>query len=225
MFTLHNGDCLTFQPPAFDIVMSDVPYPDLEKGFQITPIDFLAKWNCRQFIFWSAMESFPLDYTAVHIWHKRNSQSAHRYERIFERNGGSMCLVFNSRVVTSPITAQFARDEYFDHPTQKPVSLMKEMLFKFTEPHQTIYDPFMGSGTTGVACMQTGRNFIGCELEPKYYSIAEKRIKSAALQPSLFTPSNNRLHLTGGIVPAQGDLFTPEDLPSEGKLSAPAPRR
>ena len=46
----------------------------------------------------------------------------------------------------------------------------------------TVLDPFMGSGTTGVACVQTGRNFIGIEIDPNYYAIAEKRIKEAQMQ-------------------------------------------
>lgn len=51
---------------------------------------------------------------------------------------------------------------------------------------QTILDPFMGSGTTGVACVQTGRNFIGCEIDPGYFKIAEKRIHDAQQQMRLF---------------------------------------
>jgi DNA modification methylase len=66
------------------------------------------------------------------------------------------------------------------HPTQKPLSLMKWCI-TFTEG-DTILDPFMGSGTTGVACVQTGRNFIGIEIEPKYFEIAKKRIEQAQLQ-------------------------------------------
>ena len=53
---------------------------------------------------------------------------------------------------------------------------------KYTNSGDLILDPFMGSGTTGVACMQTGRNFIGIEIDPKYYAIAEKRIAEAQLQ-------------------------------------------
>ena len=73
------------------------------------------------------------------------------------------------------------------HPTQKPVSLMMQIIKYFTNPTDTIFDPFMGSGTTGVAAIQLGRNFIGCEIVPTYYAIAEKRIKEATLQPLLFT--------------------------------------
>jgi len=68
------------------------------------------------------------------------------------------------------------------HPTTKPVDLMKWCIELATNPGDTILDPFMGSGTTGVACVQTGRNFIGIELEPKYFEIAQKRIAEAQLQ-------------------------------------------
>ena len=71
------------------------------------------------------------------------------------------------------------------HPTQKPIDLMCWVLEKYTNKYDTILDPFMGSGTTGVACVQTGRNFIGIEIEPKYFEIAEKRIKDAQQQMRL----------------------------------------
>ena len=71
------------------------------------------------------------------------------------------------------------------HPTQKPTKLMAWILGNYTGPGDTIFDPFMGSGTTGVACVQTGRNFIGCEIDPGYFAIAEKRIKDAQQQMRL----------------------------------------
>jgi len=65
------------------------------------------------------------------------------------------------------------------HPTQKPIVIM-EMLIKYlTKEGDTILDPFMGSGTTGVACVNTGRNFIGIELDENYFKIAEQRIGEA----------------------------------------------
>jgi len=73
-----------------------------------------------------------------------------------------------------------------EHPTQKPIGVMKFSIEKAKLPEgATILDPFMGSGTTGVACVQTGRNFIGIEIDPTYFAIAEKRIKEAQLQPRL----------------------------------------
>ena len=66
------------------------------------------------------------------------------------------------------------------HPTQKPLKLMEWCIEKFAKSETVILDPFMGSGTTGVAAMRTGRRFIGIELDPDYFRIAEQRIKNAA---------------------------------------------
>jgi site-specific DNA-methyltransferase (adenine-specific) len=68
------------------------------------------------------------------------------------------------------------------HPTQKPVALYKYLIKTYTNEGDTVLDFTMGSGTTGVACVQTGRNFIGIEIEPKYFEIAEKRIAEAQSQ-------------------------------------------
>ena len=73
------------------------------------------------------------------------------------------------------------------HPTQKPLSLMIWCLGLLPD-QQTILDPFMGSGTTGVAAIQLGRKFIGIERDPKYFDIACKRIEQAAAQGQLFEP-------------------------------------
>ena len=70
-----------------------------------------------------------------------------------------------------------------EHPTQKPVALMAWCVAK-TEGD--VLDPFMGSGTTGVACVKLGRRFIGIELEPRYFDIACRRIEEAWKQPRLF---------------------------------------
>lgn len=71
------------------------------------------------------------------------------------------------------------------HPTQKPVALYEYLIRTYTNEGDTVLDFVMGSGTTGVACMQTGRKFIGCEIDPGYFAIAEKRIAQAAAQLSL----------------------------------------
>jgi site-specific DNA-methyltransferase (adenine-specific)/modification methylase len=73
-----------------------------------------------------------------------------------------------------------------DHPTQKPIGVMKWAIGHLPEPSSTILDPFMGSGTTGVAAVQMGRKFIGIEREPKYFAIACSRIEKAQRQGDLF---------------------------------------
>ena len=65
------------------------------------------------------------------------------------------------------------------HPTQKPVRLMERLLFCATDEGEIILDPFVGSGSTGVACVNTKRDFIGMELDEEYFHIAEKRIQEA----------------------------------------------
>jgi DNA modification methylase len=72
-----------------------------------------------------------------------------------------------------------------DHPTQKPIQLMQWCL-NFLPKAETILDPFMGSGTTGVACVNLNRKFIGIELEQSYFDIACRRIEQAYKQPRLF---------------------------------------
>lgn len=66
------------------------------------------------------------------------------------------------------------------HPTQKPVSLLEYLVKTYTNEGDTVLDNCMGSGSTGVACVNTGRRFIGMELDPVYFGIAEKRIQEAA---------------------------------------------
>lgn len=76
-----------------------------------------------------------------------------------------------------------------NHPTEKPIKLMEALVRDFTNHEETILDPFMGSGTTGVACVKLGRKFIGIESEPKYFDVACRRIEEAYKQPDLFIPS------------------------------------
>lgn len=72
-----------------------------------------------------------------------------------------------------------------DHPTQKPIGVMEWAINHVPEPNRLILDPFMGSGTTGVACMNLGRSFIGIEREAKYFDIACRRIEDAQRQGRL----------------------------------------
>lgn len=72
------------------------------------------------------------------------------------------------------------------HPTEKPRRLMAELVADFTKPGQTVCDPFMGSGTTGVAAVQAGRLFIGIERDPTHFELSCKRLTDAQRQGSLF---------------------------------------
>lgn len=73
-----------------------------------------------------------------------------------------------------------------NHPALFPERLAQELLLSFTQPHHRVLDQFMGSGTTGVACVNLGRPFVGIEIEPKYFDIACARIDAAQRQTRLF---------------------------------------
>ncbi len=79
---------------------------------------------------------------------------------------------------------EFKRDRGL-HPTQKPVALLEYLVNTYTNEGDTVLDNCMGSGSTGVACVNTCRNFIGMELDPGYFEIAQKRIEEAAEQKAV----------------------------------------
>lgn len=107
-------------------------------------------------------------------------------------NGGGRHGVFKH--------AQRDNNQPKQHMTQKPIALMSELVSLFTGCDEEILDPFMGSGTTGVAAIKLGRKFIGIEKEQKYFDIACKRIEEAHKQGDLFIEPQP-------VVPEQGALI------------------
>lgn len=73
-----------------------------------------------------------------------------------------------------------------EHPTEKPVSLMSEIILDFTKPGQLICDPFMGSGATGVAAVKAGRRFVGVEMQERWFDLSLRRIEAALREPDMF---------------------------------------
>ena len=97
----------------------------------------------------------------IAVWHPKGRK---------RWNGGGTRGVF-----THPVNGGTGHK---DHPTQKPVALMLELVRLFTDPGETILDPFAGSGTTGVAALRLGRRFVGIERDPKYFDIAVERLRA-----------------------------------------------
>lgn len=98
---------------------------------------------------------------AIVATNKKGKWVFNRYDSKYERPMYSCSIVTGSK--------RF-------HPTQKPISLMEYLVCRHSNYGQTILDPFMGSGSTGVACVNTNRNFIGMELDENYFKIAKERI-------------------------------------------------
>lgn len=82
-----------------------------------------------------------------------------------------------STLYRAPINAKDKKK--YNHPTIKPIELLEKLIRNSSKKGQTVLDCFMGSGSTGVACVNTGRRFIGIELDPDYFNIAKQRIESA----------------------------------------------
>lgn len=87
-----------------------------------------------------------------------------------------------------PSSVQLFNRERGLHPTQKPIALMEYLIKTYTNPGDTVLDNCMGSGTTGVACVNLGRGFIGIEKDPNYFTIAERRIKEAQSRAAVTAP-------------------------------------
>jgi len=108
------------------------------------------------------------------------AQTRERFPKVFNLPEGQK---FKSNVL------QYRKDYTGHHPTQKPVALMEDLVRTYTNPGDTVLDFTMGSGSTGVACVNTGRKFIGIERDPDYFAVAQARIRPAddllAALPSL----------------------------------------
>jgi site-specific DNA-methyltransferase (adenine-specific) len=156
---------------------------------------FLAFCTAEGVALWrDAIERHSIKYKSPMIWVKPDAMPkfngqgpALGYENIVAAwcgkghsswNGGGKRGVF-----TWPTNSP---DREGTHPTEKPVGLMSELLSLFTRPAETVLDPFMGSGTTGVAAVRHGRRFIGIEANEQYYDVAVRRISKALKQPDLF---------------------------------------
>lgn len=129
------------------------------------------------------------DSSAWFIWDKR-AASGHTNDfadcEIAWTNLGTVARVFRHH--WDGMMKASERGEQRFHPTQKPIALMAWCIQKVPDADM-ILDPFMGSGTTGVAAIQLGRKFIGIERDPRYFDIACKRIEQAVAQGQLFAPA------------------------------------
>ena len=236
MFTLHNGDCLPYMKSlpdkAFDLIVTDPPYGLGIAGNPVRQKFERKDWDnatpekevfeqmfrvSKNQIIWGG-NYYPLPpHKNYLVWDKFQP----------EKFTLAMCeMAWTSFDMPAKIFRYSVQREGANiHPTQKPVSLMKWCIAKFAETGQSIFDPFMGSGTTGVAALELGLSFIGCEISAEYFAIAEKRLQQAVLSPSFFTPSNNRLHMDAGDSPRQPSQSTLEGFTPAEQGTTPAPRQ
>jgi len=201
---LYLGDCLEILPMleagSVDAVITDPPYGIGKDIWDDEDWDLIrhSSHECARVLkpdgicFWftstrhlpktiEAVSAIP--YKWMFIWYPSNNM-AHG-DLGFQKYTPILCLSHGKiwrKNMQDLREVPIRTNEGNGHPTVKPIRLLTYLTEYSTNENDTILDPFMGSGTTGVACVQTGRNFIGIEIEPKYFEIAEKRIKEAQLQ-------------------------------------------
>ncbi len=204
--TLYLGDCLEILPTLgkVDAVVTDPPYGisyqstltnlGATKHGKITGDDGidlrpLLSMNCNVFAFGANCYPNQLPHRGRWLcWDKRTIDGAAdaMLGSPIELGWSNKTSGYDKMVRVLHGGVINADGGTREHPTQKPIQVMIEAIRWAALDAQTILDPFMGSGTTGVACVKLGRKFIGIEIEPKYFDIACKRIEKAYQQPDFF---------------------------------------
>ena len=193
---IHCCDCLDLMKEmpdkSVDLVLTDPPYGikrfenGIGKGDRLTVksinsdfnnlkpdkvlFDAIFRVSKQQIIFGANNFSLPETEYFI-IWDKKQTVDNFASAEYAWTN-----IPIPAKVFRYSIHKHNSSEEKF-HPTQKPLPLMMWCLEKYSKPGMTVLDPFMGSGTTCVACKKLGRNYIGIEKEPEYIKIAEKRLE------------------------------------------------
>ena len=221
--TLYCGDCLDILPTLgrVDCVVTDPPYGIAWKrsanrvraskahggieGDQDTSLRDAVLEAMRHVpgvVFGSFYAPFPDRLKQVLVWQKPADSGVVGSTTGFRRDAEPIFLVgpwpfrfvawsgvLRSQNGISGITTETG------HPHTKPIDLMVDLIRKTTKPGDIVLDPFCGSGTTGVACVRTGRRFIGIEISEQYFAVAQRRIAEAQMQPPLFPHEEERPQL------------------------------
>ena len=203
--TLYQGDCMAVLPTLgkVDAVITDPPYgikrdgkPQStsshggHKGYEFTGWDseppsadvfasILLAADCQ--IIWGA------NFYPQHLPPSMGWLFWDKGQRISQSDGELAFTNMQKALRVFTLNRAAIAQDGAVHPTQKPLALMRWCIAQAGNP-ETILDPFMGSGTTGVAAIQLGRKFIGIEREEKYFNIAVQRIEQAHAQGQLFAP-------------------------------------
>lgn len=215
--TLYLGDCMDVTPEIgrFDVFLTDPPYGinggsggDSKKGKALYESDFE---DTPKYILEVASEVVHyLDERAIagavtpgircmHLYHPPKDIGCFFHPAAMTHGpwgftGMTPILYYGKdwRAGKGAISTSISVTESAEkngHPCPKPIKAWKWLLDKVSTQSQMVVDPFMGSGTTGVACVSMGRRFIGIEMHEAYFEIACERIRKAYLQPDMFVTS------------------------------------
>jgi len=198
--TLYLGDCMDILPTLqkVDAVITDPPFgvgnfvqvSGNVRGEEVTwnesgPSEeffLLIKEKSFHRVIWGANYFNCFEGAGGLVWVKNQPMPNMSKAEMASTSWGNKVELINLT------WTNYVNTKESNHPCERPVGLYKWCINQVPKQPKTILDPFMGSGTTGVAAIQLGRKFIGIEREPKYFEIACKRIEQAAAQGQLFAP-------------------------------------
>lgn len=199
--TLYRGDCMEVLPTLgrFDAVITDPPFgvgnfvqiSGNVRGEVVTWNDSgpskeffnLIKEKSAYRIIWGANYFNCFEGAGSLVWVKNQPMPNMSKAEMASTSWGNKVELINLT------WTNYVNTKESSHPCERPVGLYAWCIEQVPKQPQTILDPFMGSGTTGVAAIQLGRTFTGIEREPKYFDIACKRIEQAYAQGQLFEPA------------------------------------
>ena len=224
---LYLGDCREFvvgqRRP--DVIVTDPPYgirwrrgagtgagvdeghPGIANDQDTSARDFILGLyrGVPAAVFGSFYRRFPETLKQVLVWHKDSGTGVVGSVTGFRRDAEAIFLcgewpvrpARRSSVIRS-LRGQAHVVGETGHPHTKPVEVMAELIQ--AAPEGVVFDPFMGSGSTGVACVNLGRRFVGVEIDPDYFNVACRRIAAATAHPNLFhkAPEAEQMLLPGG---------------------------
>lgn len=204
---LFLSDCLEVLPHFswVDAVVTDPPYgislknhaPGKERrdmdwaiagdespAVGVAALSVIESWGVPCFAFASPKKPWPGEWRQFLVWEKGEHVSGGGDPFTCWKPNWELLQVARNRPLNgrrdgAVLRFQANKDDYQFHPTPKPLELMEYVVGKTGNQGDVLLDPFMGSGTTGVACIRLGRRFIGIEKEPKYFDIAKRRIQEA----------------------------------------------
>lgn len=209
---LALGDCRDILPtlPKVDAVLTDPPYgidfpynsyKDTQDGLRDLVAAFIpaARAIADRVVVTPGVSNIAMyprpDWTGAWTWETTATYGALGYSQwqpiLFYgddlKGFGSINGVLKSdRIHFTGGSAKIDHADGDGHTCPKPLAFVERLLLRFTREGETIVDPFLGSGTTAVACARMSRRFIGCEIDERYFDIACRRIEAAYRQPRLF---------------------------------------
>ena len=172
---LFNDNCLEILPNLInegvkvDLILTDPPYGTIYRT------------GSSQFSLCTEQTYDEL----INVYHIDELDCFKPYDELKRVNGAYESKFHLGNAKFKPNVLEYRKSYNRYHPTEKPVDLLKDLILTYTDEEDTVLDFTMGSGSTGVACLNTSRDFIGIELDENYFNIAKDRINEAKVQRKL----------------------------------------